>query len=266
MSDTPNDPDLEGRVRRGMHSQTRICRHPAGSRRRNRPTTGRAAHGCLQLRACSCSAGSSICPTPSQTTYVDDDEGGIVIPIDGGRRIVAPDDYFRFGGGGPFIEPDALVEIATAIGRRPLDQVDQLPGFFVFHGSTDGQAIAPFGLADVTRVEHGQSGSPSLTPYRLAEPPTALELLVISNVLYGGELDDPAIGDTALTSQGQSYLELVSPVDLVMLDAPGYLDAMVQSIDFVPLADLAEAIDGSVSAPPRPEPTNTDADADEADE
>ena len=130
-------------------------------------------------------------------TYSDEDEGAIIIPIDGGRRIVAPDEYFSFGGGGPFIEPDALVEIARAIGQLPLDDVDQLPGFFVFQGWASGEAINPLGVAERTSVEHGQAGSPSLALYRLAQPPTALELLAIGNALFRGELNDSTIGDVA---------------------------------------------------------------------
>lgn len=63
---------------------------------------------------------------------------------------------------------------------------------------------------------------------------------------------------TPLFSDGQYYLELVSPVDLVALNAPDDLEALVASIDFAPLADLAEAFNGSVAAPPRPAPSNTD--------
>ncbi len=191
-------------------------------------------------------------------TYLDEDQGGIVIPIDGGRRIVAPDEYFQFGAGGPFIDPDALIEIATAIGQLPLDQVDQLPGFFVFEFVADGEATDPSGIADATRIEHGERfGSPSVTLYRLAKPRQrsnfGRSLTCCSAVR--STIQRPK---TPLFSDGQYYLELVSPVDLVALNAPDDLEALVASIDFAPLADLAEAFNGSVAAPPRPAPSNTD--------
>ncbi len=186
--------------------------------------------------------------------YLDADEGAIAIPLGDGRRIVGPDEFFMFGGGGPYIDPEALVEIATAIGQLPLDQVDELPGFFVYQGSAGGETIDPLGVADATTVEHGQAGLSSLTMYRLAEPPTAPELLAIGHALFRGELDEPAIGDVALTSGGQLYLELVSPVDLLVLNASADLDTRIAAIDFSPATELAEAFNGSVTAPPRPAP------------
>ncbi len=187
-------------------------------------------------------------------SFLDADEGAIVIPLGDGRRIVGPDEFFMFGGGGPYIDPEALVEIATAIGQLPLDQVDELPGFFAYQGSVGGETIDPLGVADATTVEHGLAGFSSLTMYRLAEPPTAPELLAIGHALFRGELDEPAIGDVALTSGGQSYLELVSPVDILVLNASADLDTRIAAIDFSPAAELAEAFNGSVTAPPRPAP------------
>ncbi len=187
-------------------------------------------------------------------TYLDADEGAIVIPIDDGRRIVGPDEIFTFGGGGPYIEPDVLVEIATAVGQIPIDQIDQLPGFFVYAGTVDGETIDPLSVADATTVQHGEVGYAGLTSYRLTETPTAVELLAIGNALLRGQLDDAAIGDVTLTSAGQFYLELVSPTNLVVLNASTDLDERIADIDFAAAVDLAAAFDGSVDAPPRPNP------------
>jgi hypothetical protein len=187
-------------------------------------------------------------------TYLDADEGGIVIPIDGGRRIVGPDEIFTFGGGGPYIEPDALIEIASAVGQLPIDQVDQLPGFVVYQGTMGGETLDPLGVADATTVQHGVDGYAGVTLYRLADTPTAFELLAIGHALFRGELELLPVGGVALTAGGQSYLELLSPVDLVVLNASADLDERIEALDVAAAADLDEAFDGSVGAPPRPAP------------
>lgn len=193
-------------------------------------------------------------------TYIDADEGAIVIPIDDARRIVGPDEIFMFGSGGPYIEPDALIEIASAVGQLPFDHVARLPGFFVHQRSVGGETIDPLGRAAAVRVEHrdalASDGSTELTLYRLAEPPTAVELLAIAHALLGpgGTLDDAAVGDVALTAGGTVHLELVSPVDLVIMSASADLDQRIESIDFTTAADLDAAFDGSVTAPPRTSP------------
>ncbi len=154
--------------------------------------------------------------------YVDADEGAIAIPLSDGFRIVAPAEYFMFGGGGPFIEPAVLVDIAAAVGDRPIDEIDDLDGFYVDDATIDGERSALL-VVDRVTVTHSPSEESSdgvtTSIVRLPETPTQQELLSIAHSVTRGEIDQPALGDVTFIAGTKTYLELVSPVDLLLVNA-----------------------------------------------
>lgn len=172
--------------------------------------------------------------------YVDADEGAITIPLSDGVRLVAPAELFTFGGGGPYVEPGTLVDIAAAIGDRPLDEIDDLAGFYVADATIDGERSGVL-TDDTVTVTHSPSGEPdgvNTTIVRLQETPTAQELVSIAHALTGGEIDPPALGDVTFTAGSRTYLELVSPVDLLLVTAPTALGDILDSLQFGPLGEL----------------------------
>ncbi len=173
--------------------------------------------------------------------YVDADEVAITIPLVDGIRLVAPAELFTFGGGGPYVEPGTLVDIATAIGDRPIDEIDDLDGFYVADATIDGEQSGVLTVDTVT-VTHSPSGEPSdgvnTTIVRLQKTPTAQELVSIAHALTGGEIDSPALGDVTFTAGSRTYLELVSPVDLLLVTAPTALGDILDSLQFGPLGEL----------------------------
>lgn len=190
--------------------------------------------------------------------YVDDDEGAIVLPLgDEDVRIVGPNDYFSLGGGGPHVDPATLRAITRAIGAVPISDIDSLPGFFVDDGVVDGETLDPLGMRRGVRVQHGTAApeSTSVTLVRLADPPTALDLIAAANSLTRrGEIDVPAIGEVSMVVADGLYLELVSPVDLLVLSTPDPSGAsgLAEAIDFATVDTLDAAFDGVVQAPPPP--------------
>jgi hypothetical protein len=173
--------------------------------------------------------------------YVDADEGAIAIPLGDGFRIVAPAEYFMFGGGGPFIEPAVLVDIAAAVGDRPIEEIDDLDGFYVDDATIDGERSGLL-VGDRVTVTHSPSeeSSDGLTTsiVRLPDTPTQQELLSIAHSVTRGEIDPPALGDVAFTAGTRMYLELVSPVDLLIVNAPTALGDILDSLQFGPLDEL----------------------------
>lgn len=73
---------------------------------------------------------------------------------------------------------------------------------------------------------------------RLPQTPTAQELVSIAHALAGGNTDPPALGDVAFTAGPRTYLELVSPVDLLLVTAPTTLGDILDSLPFGPLGEL----------------------------
>ncbi|HSM65576.1 MAG TPA: hypothetical protein VK860_04660 [Ilumatobacteraceae bacterium] len=173
--------------------------------------------------------------------YVDADEGAIAIPLGDGFRIVAPREYFMFGGGGPFIEPAVLVDIAAAVGDRPIEEIDDLDGFYVDFSTIDGERSGLLGVDQVT-VTHSPSEESSdgvtTSIVRLPQTPTQQELLSIAHSITRGEIDPPALGDVTFTAGTRTYLELVSPIDLLIVNAPTTLGDILDSLQFGPLAEL----------------------------
>ncbi len=193
--------------------------------------------------------------------YVDGDRGAIVMPLETGElRVVGPDDFFAFGGGGPHIDAGALLAIARAVGTTPIDEVDSLPGFFVFRGSIGGRELDPIGYGAGITVRHGAGAAMSATITRLAEAPTALDLIAIANAVTRGSIASPTVGDVTLFDGEQFYIELVSPVDLLIVhNGAGVDDGMVAAIDLAPIDRLGEEFDGTVEAsPPAPDPAPID--------
>lgn len=182
--------------------------------------------------------------------YVDADEGAIVVPVDGGERIVGPRELFTLGGGGPFVDEQVLVETTRLIGDLPLATVDEVEGLTVVAGTLDGEPVDPLGVGDAAVVRHG-SGAATVTLYRLDDRPSALELVAYADTLATGLRTVPTVGDIAFVGTSSVYVELVSPVDLLVVGAPGddELEAAVAAIDFAPLAELEGAFDGTVDAP-----------------
>ena len=70
------------------------------------------------------------------------------------------------------------------------------------------------------------------------ETPTAQELVAIAQALTGGEIDSPALGDVTFTAGSRTYLELVSPVDLLLVTAPTALGDILDRLQFGPLGEL----------------------------
>ena len=173
--------------------------------------------------------------------YVDAGEVAITIPLVDGIRLVAPAELLELGGGGPYVEPGTLVDIAAAIGNRPIDEIDDLDGFYVADATIDGERSGVLSVDTVT-VTQSPSGEPSdgvnTTVVRLQETPTAQELVSIAQALTGGELDSPALGDVIFTAGSRTYLELVSPVDLLLVTAPTALGDILDSLQFGPLDEL----------------------------
>ena len=172
--------------------------------------------------------------------YVDADEGAIAVPLGDGFRVVAPAEYFMFGGGGPFIEPRALVDIATAVGDRPIGEIDDLGGFHVTAATIDGERSGLL-IVDTVTVTHSPSGEPdgvTTTIVRLEDTPTAQELVSIAHAITRGGIDPATLGDVTFTAGQRTYLELVSPVDLLLVTAPSALDNAIETVQFGPLDEL----------------------------
>lgn len=173
--------------------------------------------------------------------YVDADEGAIAIPLGDGFRVIAPAEYFTFGGGGPFIEPSTLVDIATTVGDRPMDEIGDLDGFYVADATIDGERSGILTVDTVT-VTNSSSGEPSdgvsSTIVRFPEPPTSQELLSIVQALTRSGIESPALGDVRFTAGPGTYLELVSPVDLLLVNAPTALGDILDNLQFGPLDEL----------------------------
>ena len=173
--------------------------------------------------------------------YADGGEVAITIPLVDGIRLVAPVELFTFGGGGPYVDPGTLVDIATAIGDRPIDEIGDLDGFYVADSTIDGERSGVLSVDTVT-VTHSPSGESSdgvnTSIVRLQETPTAQELVAIAQALTGGEIDSPALGDVTFTAGSRTYLELVSPVDLLLVTAPTALGDIHDRLQFGPLGEL----------------------------
>ncbi len=174
--------------------------------------------------------------------YGDEDEGVIYLPLDDGVRLIAPDDFLSFGSGGPFIEPGALLGIVSTIGTRPLDELDDLPGIYALDGTIDGESVGPrFSEQDSVPVVHDRdAGLPDafVTLQGLTEPPTQFELLAIAQWLARGRVEGAEAGDVSFEVGSDLYLELVSPVDLVILSSPRGLGDHLDSIAVMPIDDL----------------------------
>lgn len=173
--------------------------------------------------------------------YVSADEFAITIPLDDGLRLVAPTESFTFGGGGPYAAPGTLVDVATAIGNRPIGEIDDLDGFYVADATIDGERSGLLTVDTVT-VTHSPNEEPSdgvtTTIIRLQETPTARELVSIAHAITSGDIDPPALGDVTFTAGPRTYLELVSPVDLLLVTAPTTLGDILDSLQFGPLGEL----------------------------
>jgi hypothetical protein len=173
--------------------------------------------------------------------YVSADEEAITIPLGDGIRLVAPAESFTFGGGGPFVDPDTLIDVAAAIGDRPIEEIDDLDGFYVADATLDGD---PSGVltVDTVTVTHGPSEEPfdgvNATIIRLEETPTAQELLSIAHAITRGEVDPAALGDVTFTAGSRTYLELVSPVDLLLVTAPTTLGDILDTLQFGPVDEI----------------------------
>lgn len=91
-------------------------------------------------------------------------------------------------------------------------------------------------------MTHSPSGEPSdgvnTTIVRLQETPTAQELVAIAYALTRGEIDPPALGDVTFAAGSRTYLELVSPVDLLLVTAPTALGDILDRLQFRPLGEL----------------------------
>ncbi len=182
-----------------------------------------------------------------------DDAGAIAIPVADGFRLVAPRLFFAFGGGA-HVEPEVLTETARLVGSRPLEELDDVPGIVVHSGTIDGVAIDPFGALDQAVIRHGSRDlRPTVTLFRLAEPPTSAELIALGHVFVADLDGTPTIGDLSFAGP-RNYVELVSPLDLLAVSSPSDPATYVSAIDFAPLGELGSAFDGVVDAPPGPRP------------
>jgi hypothetical protein len=173
--------------------------------------------------------------------YVDADEGAIAIPLGDGFRVVGSRDHFAFGGGGPVVEPAVLVDVATAVGDRPIEEIGDLDGFYVDDATIDGEQSGLL-RADRVTVTHSPSEDPfngvTTSIVRLQEPPTEQELLSMAHAITLGQVDPVTLGDVAFTAGSTTYLELVSPVDLLIVNAPTALGDILDSLQFGPLDEL----------------------------
>ena len=171
--------------------------------------------------------------------YVDADRGAIAIPLDTGTRLVGPEEYFTFGGGGPFVEANELVDLATVIGQRPIGDIDAVAGIYVFDGSIDGEPIGVFTPDNVT-VKQGPATGPfyQTTLIRFPEPLTAIDLTALVRAFNRGQIDPAEVGDVTFTAGPAAYIELVSPVDLLLAFAPSDLGDTLDTLIFVPISDL----------------------------
>lgn len=183
--------------------------------------------------------------------FVDDTEAAIAWPVDGSPRIVATQSFLLFGGSDPEVSTAELTAVARAVGTSEDWTTVELEeqGVFVFEvPSALGDAAG--GLPS-TIVEHGPGLRVVLR--RFDEPLTEQRFLAFAADTLrpaGAELPaDAALGDTAIDPDG-SYIELLSPVDVVVVTfgRPG----LGSLIDIAAADDLDTAFDGTIAAPPRP--------------
>lgn len=186
--------------------------------------------------------------------WADAAMSAIAIPTGDRVRIIGPTDYFTLAARGPFVDPAVMTEVAAAIGTTPLGELADVPGIHPMTGTVDGEPLDTPIDGDSITVDHGGLPSPSVTLVRLDEPPTALDLAGIAYGVARELTETPQIGDVTFSGTGPVYVELVSPVDLVIVatSLQRELDELLPRLDVAPLDELDTAYDGTVEAPPAP--------------
>jgi hypothetical protein len=183
--------------------------------------------------------------------FVDDEEAAIAYPVDGTPRIVASDSFLRSGSADPAVTPGELAEVARAVGVSDDWNAVELAnrGIHVFDELLSSAPVP--GTPRRVSVDHGPTLSVVLR--RFDQPLSEQQFIAFAaNLLAtpGSELPDGVeLGDTAITLE-QGYVELLSPVDVVVVtfNRP----SIPAQLDIAPVDELDAAFDGTVDAPPRP--------------
>ena len=223
----------------------------ATSRRRQRPSPRPAArqhrdhrHG--WDRACSSAARSSTCrptPRPASPKARPSRSASRARPTATRTKVPSSSRSMAVAGSSPRTSTSPLAAVgrsssrmpwsrspqpsaAAAQRRRPASGILRLPRLGERRGNQ------PARRRGANHRGHGQAGSPNLALYRLAQPPTALELLAIRQRTLPRRTQRFDDRRRRADVRRAAHLEFVSPIDVVVLSSPVDLDARVAAIDF----------------------------------